>query len=317
MVTKQEDDMQETIDQDKLAEEAAFNAAMAGEDDAYAPGNDQNAEENAESHDHTKNLDQSQTESNTNSERAEVFPGFTKEELTEALALIPQLRKSIDTQSGTFGRKFQEQERTIQSLQEQLQQRATTTQQQIAATTITADSFKKLREDGFEVLAESLAHDLGGLLPGGNAGIDVDSIKKEILQQIDGRFNEITQRQFDESLTLLNNQHPDWQDVASFSTTDSGLVRWKNPEFGNWVVQQPEELQVEILESSDPRKIAGWIGEYKNSLAGDQSNDTKPSNSRRNVLQKAVTPRGVTASKQMSDKQIEDEAMRRAMAGED
>lgn len=309
----EQEEVQESVDQDKLAEEAAFNAAMAGDEpDVGTPDNNQNAEESAESNDHAESTDQTQPE------REEVFPGYTKEELTEALALIPQLKKSIETQNGTYGQKFQEQQRIIQQLQEQ---RANTTQQpHVEAAKLTADSFKKLKEAGFDELAESLAQDLGGLLPQGNANIDIDAIKNDIFKQVNGRFEEITQRQFDESLSMLNSQHPDWKDVASFSTTSSGLVRWNDSKFGNWVAQQPEETQIEILESSDPRKISGWIGEYKNSLQDDAQGtaDTGQSvSTRRNVLKKAVVPRGVTASKQMSEKQIEDDAYRKAMAGED
>lgn len=319
----EQDDKQESIDQEKLAEDAAFEAAFAGEEnDVRTPETHQDAGA-ANSNDHV-NTDQAQPESSASDEtaatgRVEVIPGFSSDELTAALALIPQLKKSIETQNGTYGQKFQSYEKTIKDLQADLK-RARETPTQSASIKVTPESFKALRAAGFDELADSLAQDLGGLLPSGEQSIDIDAIKQELRHEYDGKLNQIMERQFNESLSVLNTQHPDWSDIAGFGTTEEGLIIWNNQGFGNWVAQQQPDVRKEILDSSDPRKIAGWINDYKSTLGEQQQEtvDTKQANTRRqNVLSKAVNPRGATASKQMSDKQIEDEAYRRAMAGED
>lgn len=339
-MAQEQDDKQESIDQDKLAEDAAFEAAMNGDDEpeveeevvSDTPESDghQEAEGSAESNDQSGDdaVDDKPAEAESTDEqkpeRVEVIPGYTKEELDEHLSSIPQMRKAIDTQNGTYGKKFQQQQRIIESLQSQLQQTSanTTQKEQKEIAKLTGDTFKSLKNAGFDELAESLANDFNEILAnlsGGN-NTDTQSLKAEILGHIDDKIGSLTQEQFEAGLDHLNKEHPDWEDIASFQTTDTGLVIWNDRRFGEWVSQQPKEVQIEIVrDTGGPIKVSKWISEFKNSIKPtvDETHEQpkpKPTNSR---LRKAVNPKGVTASRQLSEKQEEDEAFRRAMAGED
>ncbi|MCP5244873.1 MAG: hypothetical protein H6937_02435 [Burkholderiales bacterium] len=338
-MAQEQDDKQESIDQDKLAEDAAFEAAMNGDDepeveeevvsDTPESEDHQEAEDSVESNDQSgddavddKHVEAERTDEQK-PERVEVIPGYTKEELDEHLSSIPQMRKAIDTQNGTYGKKFQQQETIIKSLQSQLQQTSanTTQKEQKEIAKLTGDTFKSLKQAGFDELAESLANDFNEILANLNGGnnTDTQSLKEEILGQVNNTIEGLSQKNFEADLDRLNSEHPDWHDIASFNQTKSGLVIWKDKRFGEWVSQQPEEMQLEILDSGEPLKVAKWISEFKNSIKTtvDETHEQpkpKPTNSR---LRKAVNPKGVTASRQLSEKQEEDEAFRRAMAGED
>lgn len=310
-------DEQETVDQEKLAEEAAFEAAMNDDnDDVTTPleseqetaGGDAATEEGTPTVSETEEVEQ---------ERVEVIPGYTKEELNAALTAIPQLRKAIDTQNGTYGHKFQEQNRVIAELQAKLEKRAETTPAPAATAKVTSDSLKKLREAGFDELAEALAEDLSGLIPSNANGLNVEELTKGITEQFAGRLDEFAKVDFERGMKRLNKTHSDWQDIATFKTTETGAVIFNNPEFGNWFTQQPVEVQREVIDSKDPWNVLDIISDYKEALGNKEigaPDALKPKTN--SALRKAVTPKGATASRQLSDKQAEEEAFRREMAGE-
>lgn len=323
----QEDEKQEQELNDQAnaqAEEEAYLKAMADEEDDMGTGSpDQETaasqEDDATTNDLNSN-DQSNTGETENPKRVEVFKGFTAEELDERLNLIPTLQKTIDTQNGTYGRKFQQLERTITQLQEQ--RAGTTQEQQKPNIEIKADSFKKLKESGLEDLAADLAEDIGALLSGNTASPGVTEDK--IQQIIDERLGAITKSNFDRDLDALNETHPDWTEIATYDQHgDNGPIMFRNPDFANYVVQLSPDVQQKLIQSDDPYLINKILTGYKKTLAESQNNQgggddvIKEGKGKNKAIRNAIQPRGTTASRQMTEKQEEDEAYKRAMAGED
>ena len=88
------------------------------------------------------------------SDRVEVVPGYTQEELQESLAQIPKLKKALDTSYGTFGKKIAELDEIIAKHKS----KAGDDQTETNAKGVTLDALKQEYPD----IAELLAKDLQG-----------------------------------------------------------------------------------------------------------------------------------------------------------
>lgn len=149
---------------------------------------------------------------------------------------------------------------------------------------ITPDRLAKLKEE-FPELAELLAHDLNNLLA---------SPQFDPLSDLEPRFSDYDKKLKEErearekdrltfELRILNQEHPDWRELASYVADKNGLVRWSNPEFGAWVLTQPADAQERILDSNDAFEIAGYLNAFKKTLKQPP----------KDTLTKAVQPKSI------------------------
>jgi len=267
-------------------ENDAMNAEMSGDSDAQAPGQlpaqvkqEEIAEEN---------------------ERVEVIPGWTQEELVQLKdreAEIQKLQKSIDTTNGTYGNKLVELQRAIDEIKSQKQPETAANEREI-----TVDDFDELNAE-YSELTEKLVAGLKKIMPPNHQQSNIDL--SQIEEKFNGQLKERDQREFEKNLKRLSKAHPDFQKIATFTYTPDGLIQWADMSFGNWASQQPHEIQKEILNSDDPFELAEILNTYKASTKRGKKTAG---------LEKAIQPRGTSSARQLSDKEIEKEAMLAEMA---
>ena len=309
-------DNQEQQKTDKEIEDAALAAAMAEDDfDAPVPETQKPTEKPAQES-VAKDDEQPPTAEEGGDaetvEPVEIIPGYTAEKLTEMLSVIPKLQQTLDKTNGTHGQKFQELSQQIASIQ-QLGKDAGLSKAQIAE--ITADHFAETNKE-FPGLSESLTKDLTKILSGHiKAEVDPSKIDEVVNQRISALKNEYEEKEIQRGVRYLNKHHSDWKEVATYNKDpETGILTWNNHEFGNWVVQQSDEIKRAVVNSNDAYELADILSDYKQSLNKDEPEvkQTKPS-----ALKKAVQPKSVPGNVGKSEKDLEEEAFRKAMMGED
>lgn len=237
------------------------------------------------------------------SERIEVVPGLTQDELNqlkEQAALVPKLQKALDTTNGTYGGKIAALEKMIAGIQSQPTKAEVRTPRKISA-----EDFKNLAND-FPELAEKLAQDLSGVMSreeGAGASESVDKIRAEFEEKLAERDREAIER----SVKRLKKLHPDYQDIAKYDLTEQGLAQFKDPAFGHWLSQQPDETRDIVFNSNDADDVSDVLSAYKQSLKPVQQEKKTA------ALEKAILPKGVNTTRTLSDKDREYEAMMKAM----
>lgn len=304
---------------DKQAEDDAIAAAMAEGFDVEAPKQpepkieeSEELDEGSESQD-TENDGQDADEVQ---ERIEVFPGFTAEELSAQLAEIPRLQKALDKTNGTYGARLQEQQKVIDDLrnakagsQEQAIQHAASLTDEEAQ-----EFFEELREEFPEVsgsIAKGFSRAINKIMQGKSGGNSED-VQKLVSEGISSVMSEWRQQETERNIKRLTKRHPDWRDVAAYHTDDNGLVNWTNPAFGQWVQQQPKEVQSEIIHSDDPFDLIEYLDQYKQTLNVKQP-EVKQVKTAQQVFGKAVQPKGRKGEQHLTDKELEDAAFREAL----
>ncbi len=304
---------------DKQAEDEAFKAEMAGGIDAKAP----EPEEPVLAKNATTEIEEV-TEENQDVdeeviERVEVIPGFTAEELQELkaqVAEIPHLQKGLATTNGTYGKKFQEQQKVIDDLrnaktgsEEQAAKHAASLSDEEAA-----EFFEELREEFPEVsgsVAKGFSRAINKIMQGRSGG-NSDDVQKLVHDGISSVMGEYKQQETERNIKRLTKRHPDWQDVAAYKTDTNGLVNWNNSAFGRWVQKQSQEVQTEIIHSDDPFDLIEYLDQYKSSLEVKQP-EVKQVKTTQQVFGKAVQPKGAKGEKHLTDKELEDAAYREEM----
>lgn len=278
-------------------EDAAFAAEMSGEAvDVNTPKLEPEIKQEEEQ------TAQAETEQETQPERVEVIPGYTQEELNqlkEHVALIPKLQKALDTTNGTYGNKIAELQRVIDGLKTQQPAAA-------AAVTLTSEKFKKLSQ-AYPELAEALAEDLNGIIHKGDQSIDFEKYKQELDDRFGQRVAEIESRELEKAAKRLKKNHSDYAEVASWKQDENGVIHFNDMKFGNWISQQPREIQDVVLTSNDPDDVSDVLDNYKKSLKPAEP-ETK------SILERAVQPKGVkTTSIGKTDQELEEEAFQEEM----
>ena len=269
------------------AEQEAFQAEMSQQDlseDAPAPVAEAEVEQAAE-----ENVPEPVVE------RKEIFKGYTEEELSNALAMLPKLQKALDTTNGTFGSRLADQQRTIEQLQQQRQ----------GMGSLSADKLKRLSQE-FPEIAEMLAEDLNEVIGSGAGGFDRSQVEEMVNPRVKALEDRIEQQQRESELRALNRNHRDWKEVAAFEPAQDGSVKWKNPAFGNWVNSQPEEVRKEL--------VNGWNADYISDKLTEFKEASKPKAVNKQSLEAAVIPRGVSGRTISTELDDEEAAFRAEMA---
>lgn len=201
--------------------------------------------------------------------------GMTEDQLKAALASaarVPELEgnvtKRIDQIFGKFG-----------ELQRMLQQQSATAPQGVAAEKKLAASMKRMREAGFEDMAEMLEGDLDELL-GSMSGKGGDPAVFE--SKLDAKIGGFEQRI---AQTLLSFRHKDWQTVRG------------TPEFKAWETTLDPAVRAELNSTWDTSFVADRLDEFKASLKKAEP-EAQPANSEDHQrqlnkrLEGAMTPEG-------------------------
>lgn len=277
----------------KQIEDAAMKAAM-NDTDVNAPS--AHAVETAANQEQEKTQDEIEP-------RVEVATGLTQEELNQLrqqAALVPKLQKALDTTNGTYGGKIAALEKMITGLKSQPEKAEGLTPRKISV-----EDFKNLASD-FPELAEKLAQDLSGVIGReDSAGVSesVEKIRAEFEEKLAERDREAIER----SAKRLKKLHPDYQDIAKYELTDDGLAKFKDPVFGQWLSQQSDDVRDVVFHSRDADDVSDVLSAYKQTLKPAQQ-EKKTS-----ALERAILPKGVNTSRNLSDKDREEAAMRDAM----
>lgn len=285
--------MELSQEEKKKLEDDAFNAAMAGTEDAIAPNQEpeQKQDEEIAEQEEVKN------------DRIEVAPGYTQEELDalkEKANKADEWKKALDTQSGTYGGRLRAMQQEIEDLKkakppEQPKQ-------------YTADDLKNLKEQ-FPELADLFAKDMSGLMP--QQQPDNSDAVKQLQEKFEAERQAREAAELDRAVKRLTKAHPDYREIATFQLNqDTGLRTWKDMNFANWLVNQSEDVVNTVLNSNDPDDLSDVISSYKQSIKPKDEVESKSKS-----LEKKVMPKGVTADRVLSDKDREDAAFKIAMAG--
>lgn len=138
---------------------------------------------------------------------------------------------------------------------------------------ITSESMKKMRELGFDEIADALAEDLNG-------AISVQSAPQVDVQEVIARtMKETAEKELDDL-------HPDWRDLAVVN--DHG--EYQHQGFSSWLKTLSSEMQEKVRTSNSVVFAARVFDTYKDwekEKAGKETQARKASESR---LQNAVTP---------------------------
>lgn len=232
-------------------------------------------------------------------ERVEVIAGMTEVEVKDALAQVAQLRKALDTTNGTYGKRLDEQQRIIQDLQKQKDEKVA---DQVAS--LSDAKLSRLKVE-FPELAEILEEDLKQFTTKAPE-IDVSKIEQSALEKVNARFAE---QEMKDEIRELRRSHPDWQTVAAYQADPQGLVHWNNMDFGNWVAKQPREVQEQLLDGRSADYISEKLTEYK----ATKSVPDIPRPKARD-LSRATMPRGVSSPSNLGSVDEEEKAFREEMA---
>lgn len=234
--------------------------------------------------------------------REEVVPGYTKDELSAALAMLPKLQKALDSTNGTYGKRLDEQQRTIEELR---------TQRAAAVNKMTPDSLKRLSKE-FPELASLLAEDLSEVMSTSAGSVDNSQIEQvnSKVSDLEKRLAEKEQaeqaRERERAKKALTKAHPDWNKVALY-TVNNGIAYWNNPQFGEWVGKQPAEVQSRLLNEVDADYLSEQLTAFKDSI--------KPrAVSKQKVIEDAVFPQGGGRQKAAAPEDEEEAAFRAEMA---
>ncbi len=283
----------------KAIEDAAFAAAMSDEVvDVKTPEQPQ-----------INVAEQEQQTTEATEARKEVIPGFTQDELAqlrEDIAQfreqIPKMQKSLDSTSGTVGRRLSEFQSAIEQIKSTDQQAKTDTGQ----TNLSGAQLKRLSES-YPELAELISQDLSEIITSAEPkGVDPNVYKELVAKEISERVAQV-EAKF--ALQRLQDKHPDYN-VATYKVdTNTGMVQFNDMQFGNWIAQQSKEVQSIVLESDDPNELSAVLDVFKKSKTGIADND------KRNTLERSIQPTKNVRSTSIgkSDKELEEEAYRAAM----
>lgn len=232
-------------------------------------------------------------------ERKEIIQGYTEEEITAKLAQIEKLQRAIDSTNGTYGTRLAEQQKRIEELQQQRQEMAK----------LSPKKLSRLKEQ-FPEIAEILEQDLSEYAIQGESQPTFDSSKFEEALNTKAQALEerISKKEQELEIRALTRAHRDWQDVASFETTQDGRINWRNPEFGKWVATQPVDVQQNILNSNDADYLSDRLTEFKEAIK------PKAVEKKKLDLAAAVIPRGVGGRATSNDLDDEEAAFRAEMA---
>lgn len=221
----------------------------------------------------------------------------TKEDLRQQ---VEKLQKALDRTNGTYGSQLANLQNQIRQLTEQGQQKSQNTDQAKEAEQqieITEDDFEEMKGD-FPDLAGMTAKGFNRALQkmyqkiaasGGNPG---EAVTQQIADQ---------NRRIDESITklkleALESVHPDYFEIAGIiDDKETGMSRWNNLEFGNWLATQPKETQDQVMSSDNPYILSGHITAFKKFLEDKKSLEEKPAAKKINI-EKAIQPKGVPRS---------------------
>lgn len=300
-------------------EDAAFLQAMTSDDDGPIPPAQEGiqeegaAEPEAEAEDPGQESEEEVEGEEAKPVREEVFAGFTAEELSAHLAEIPKLQKQLDKVNGTFGQRFADQNREIESLRNRPAAHA--------ASKLSPGAFTKLKEE-FPELGALLAEEIqAAMVPGEPAGFDASMLKGEIAKELTA----FERKQQEKSLKRLEKVYPDWEDLAGYVQDEAtGFSTWKNAEFGNWVATLPGEAQQDIVTTDDPLDLLDYLNEFNQAKKTEvKSEEVKPTipvvkKTSKSVFGKAIKAKSTTgAEKALTAKEEEDAAFLKAMMDED
>lgn len=151
---------------------------------------------------------------------------------------------------------------------------------------ITADSMKKLREMGFDELAEALAEDLNGTLSVPSAQVDVKDVISKAMRTTAERE--------------LDDLHPDWHELVAVDKDG----KYVHPGFSVWINSLTPEMQKKVRTSESVAfasrtldSFKAWEKDKENEKAGRATQARNTSESR---LQNAMTPTQGKAAAQPS-----------------
>ena len=286
---------------DEDLENEAFMAEMRGEEvDAQAPADEpEGGQQEADEQDEAGN--ESAQEEAAKAERREVIAGLTEDEIKGKLELVDKLQRALDTTNGTYGQRLAAMQQRIEELTQERQQKTDGAQQKAAQ--ILPDRFSRLKKE-FPELAELLVEDLSEVIPG-QVMPDLTQFESRSQQMLDAerQARESTLQSLE--LRLLRRDHPDYEEVAGYTPTENGLIRWNNPAFGNWVLAQPADIQSKIINGNDAFELSDFITTFKETLKQKKT---------QNNLNKAIQPKGIPAARELSALDEEERAFREEMA---
>ena len=168
----------------------------------------------------------------------QTIAGFSVEEITAKL-------KKVDDLDGVVNERMRKVFNTLGNLQQRLDS-IPKDAPRTEARAITADSMKKLKELGFDELAEALAEDLSGNLSvAGQPQVDVgDLLSKEIRKRAEQD---------------LEDAHPGWKEV--FAIDEDG--NFPNPEFESWFNTLDESVQRRLKTTESAMYVSRSLDAFK------------------------------------------------------
>lgn len=145
---------------------------------------------------------------------------------------------------------------------------------------ITADSMKKLRELGFDEIAEALAEDLNGSLSVQSAPVNVDEAVSNVLRKTAEKE--------------LDDLHPGWKDLI---LVDENSGDYLHPKFSAYVNTLPEDMQSKVRTTTSAAYAVRVLDSFKEWEKGEAEREAQARNTSEARLKNAMTPtQGKTAS---------------------
>lgn len=149
---------------------------------------------------------------------------------------------------------------------------------QAEAKVITADSLKKLKELGFDEIAEALAEDLSHAISGGS---DPQTIAKITADAVKQAREEDAQETMRKSVEALDKAHPDRIEIR------------ESTEYAEWLDTLSESKRNRFLNSWNPDYVSDRLDEFKDwraKQAEAKPTPETPTQTSEKRLENAVTP---------------------------
>lgn len=226
--------------------------------------------------------------------RTEIIPGYTADELANALGGIGKLQKAIDTTNGTYGQKLAQ----LTVAVEQLLKKAEV-QPKLVMPKLKLD---KLKEAEYTELAELLENSFDESfrevteVPQPKAEIDISQYEEKLQARISEFEAAQRKREQELELKLLKKAHPDFAEVAGYSVNELGMVVWNNLDFGVWAASALNaDDQKGLLTSDDAGFLSDVLTRYKESKEAAQAAEETPApkNKEAAIMTNAIKPKGL------------------------
>lgn len=177
-------------------------------------------------------------------EKPTVLAGMTEDEVKAALGKAAR----VDEVEQNFKNFTAKVHGTLGQMQQALKALQTAPAASGQPVKVAKDALKKLREAGFDEIADLLVQDLDGLLVAAPATFDATSLEKALTEKFETRLTEANKAAEKKILTI---RHSDWPQV------------YASPEFKEWGKTLPDGVFTQLVNSWDSELISDALTDFK------------------------------------------------------